>query len=176
MGRKPNAIISEFFHRGQKLPDSSNRYEHTCKFCGERFPKGRTDTLIGHILKRCQAVPATDKDRIHAFMSAKPDAHDSKITKANGARKRGQLPGPSSGSTVSSLQNPSGLNGLNVLAEASRRVGGAPEASDHHSNVLGLHTGERAVVVDPALEHSTRFDVGMLYEFFLKVFPPLQAI
>lgn len=35
MGRKPNALILEFFERGAKLADQSNRYEHSCKRCGE---------------------------------------------------------------------------------------------------------------------------------------------
>lgn len=35
MGRRPKAIVAEFFQRGQKLDDSSNRYEHTCKKCGD---------------------------------------------------------------------------------------------------------------------------------------------
>ena len=30
MGRKPNQLILEFFERGQKLEDASNRYQHTC--------------------------------------------------------------------------------------------------------------------------------------------------
>lgn len=34
MGRKPNLLIQEFFQRGAKLDDQSNRYEHTCKKCG----------------------------------------------------------------------------------------------------------------------------------------------
>lgn len=35
MGRRPNQLVLEFFHRGPKLQDASNRYEHTCKRCGE---------------------------------------------------------------------------------------------------------------------------------------------
>ena len=35
MGRKPNALSLEFFARGAKLNDQSNRYEHTCRRCGE---------------------------------------------------------------------------------------------------------------------------------------------
>ena len=35
MGRRPNAVVGEFFHRGQKLDDNSNRYQHTCKKCGQ---------------------------------------------------------------------------------------------------------------------------------------------
>ncbi|CAD0023210.1 unnamed protein product [Aureobasidium pullulans] len=38
MGRKPNALILEFFERGAKLADQSNRYEHSCKRCGEVCP------------------------------------------------------------------------------------------------------------------------------------------
>lgn len=40
MGRRPNAVVGEFFHRGQKLDDNSNRYQHTCKKCGEHVRKG----------------------------------------------------------------------------------------------------------------------------------------
>lgn len=36
MGRKPNQLILEFFERGPKLDDASNRYQHTCKSCGEK--------------------------------------------------------------------------------------------------------------------------------------------
>lgn len=35
MGRKPNPLILEFFERGPKIGDQSNRYQHTCKRCGE---------------------------------------------------------------------------------------------------------------------------------------------
>jgi hypothetical protein len=38
MGRKPNQLILEFFERGPKLEDASNRYQHTCKSCGEKVP------------------------------------------------------------------------------------------------------------------------------------------
>lgn len=35
MGRRPNIIVAEFFSRGAKLEDASNRYQHTCRRCGE---------------------------------------------------------------------------------------------------------------------------------------------
>lgn len=35
MGRHQNAVVRDFFLRGQKLDDSSNRYHHDCKKCGE---------------------------------------------------------------------------------------------------------------------------------------------
>jgi hypothetical protein len=36
MGRRPNQLILEYFERGPKLEDASNRYQHTCKSCGEK--------------------------------------------------------------------------------------------------------------------------------------------
>ncbi|KAM0723024.1 hypothetical protein Q7P37_001222 [Cladosporium fusiforme] len=66
MGRRPNAVVGEFFHRGQKLDDSSNRYQHTCKKCGEHFSKGRIDGMLGHLLKRCPNM--TQEDRNLAFL------------------------------------------------------------------------------------------------------------
>lgn len=35
MGRRPNALMVEFFERGKKLEDNSNRYQHTCQRCGQ---------------------------------------------------------------------------------------------------------------------------------------------
>ncbi|KAI9700192.1 MAG: hypothetical protein M1820_006860 [Bogoriella megaspora] len=64
MGRKPNPIINEYFFRGEKLDDASNRYQHTCKSCGERFPKGRIDTLINHLVKRCPCLSVQQRSEI----------------------------------------------------------------------------------------------------------------
>lgn len=67
MGRKPNPLIQEYFDRGSKLADSSNRYPHTCKLCGERFPKGRLDSLMSHITKKCPAI--SEAARMHACLT-----------------------------------------------------------------------------------------------------------
>nr|POF08128.1 hypothetical protein CFP56_62708 [Quercus suber] len=64
MGRRPNQLVVEFFHRGKKLEDASNRYEHACKKCGEVFPKGRIDALMGHILRRCPHVSQQDRELV----------------------------------------------------------------------------------------------------------------
>ena len=63
MGRKPNALILQHFERGAKLNDSSNRYEHTCKACGEKFPKGRIDSLSNHLTKKCPALSMQDRQK-----------------------------------------------------------------------------------------------------------------
>ena len=77
MGRRPNQLVLEFFERGQKLPDSSNRYEHTCKRCGEQFPKGRLDSLLSHLLRRCPNV--TEQDREYAFYRMQPGEREAPI-------------------------------------------------------------------------------------------------
>jgi len=61
MGRKPNPYVVRYFQRGQKLSDSSNRYPQTCKLCGEVFPKGRTDSLMTHVTKRCLSISAQER-------------------------------------------------------------------------------------------------------------------
>ncbi|KAI0882766.1 uncharacterized protein GGS22DRAFT_40400 [Annulohypoxylon maeteangense] len=61
MGRRPNQVIVQFFERGPKLNDNSNRYHHRCKACGEDFPKGRSDSLTAHLLKKCPAISQADR-------------------------------------------------------------------------------------------------------------------
>lgn len=67
MGRRPNPLILEFFERGAKLNDNSNRYHHRCKACGEDFPKGRIDSLTNHLTKKCPAI--SEADRINACLA-----------------------------------------------------------------------------------------------------------
>ncbi|KAK5134984.1 hypothetical protein LTR08_005936 [Meristemomyces frigidus] len=72
MGRRPNQLVNEFFQRGQKLPDASNRYAHTCKRCGELFPKGRLDSMMGHLLRRCPNVTQQDREAVFLYMQSNP--------------------------------------------------------------------------------------------------------
>ncbi|KAI0015556.1 hypothetical protein F4780DRAFT_763481 [Xylariomycetidae sp. FL0641] len=64
MGRRPNALIITYFDRGAKLNDNSNRYHHRCKQCGEDFPKGRTESLVKHLSKKCPALSEQERERI----------------------------------------------------------------------------------------------------------------
>lgn len=118
MGRKPNPLILEFFERGPKLDDASNRYQHTCKACGEVFPKGRTDSLNNHLTKKCQAIPLRDRQRaalqIHELPDI-PDGDSNANQRANEGLKSGRAVDlPFAGNRT--------LTGLEVLAEASRHV------------------------------------------------------
>ncbi|KAK2742591.1 hypothetical protein FQN57_005217 [Myotisia sp. PD_48] len=166
MGRKPNTVISEFFQRGEKLLDSSNRYEHTCRLCGERFPKGRPDTLISHIVKACQAISLPDRDRV-VQMTSSASSILRERTKAKGTtRIRPTDNSNNVGTGTDQMLNPDasefqtgpGLNGLNVLAEASRRVGASNEGPPHEQT-QELSASDKDVIVDPALENVTRFSI-----------------
>ncbi|KAL7785186.1 hypothetical protein V8C37DRAFT_394456 [Trichoderma ceciliae] len=115
MGRKPNPLILEYFVRGPKLNDNSNRYPHTCKQCGENFPKGRIDSLTTHITKKCPAI--SDSDRMRACL----ELHG--ITTSRAAIERQpQAEAQVTGQPTAQLALPQGWSALETLAEASRQV------------------------------------------------------
>lgn len=119
MGRRPNPIILDHFERGAKLNDNSNRYSHTCKNCGQEFDRGRHEQLTAHMTDECPSLTDEERARIllklhgleHAAQSA-PQHHSGMST---GAGRNFDLPFSPSRSH--------NFDGLNVLAEASRRVG-----------------------------------------------------
>lgn len=117
MGRKPNPLILEYFVRGPKLNDSSNRYPHTCKQCGENFPKGRIDSLATHITKKCPAISDSERMRacleLHGLASARPPTSHihPPIDVSEQAQELVQVP-----------ELPQGWSALETLAEASRQV------------------------------------------------------
>ncbi|KAJ5691215.1 hypothetical protein N7488_011950 [Penicillium malachiteum] len=148
MGRKPNQLILEFFNRGAKLEDSSNRYQHTCKACGEKFPKGRIDSLTNHLVKKCQAIPLRDRQRVLLRLHELPDLTEGDANKDPNA--------PGSKGKGDSFPNPNRPNfdGLNVLAEASRQVGASDTTKRGAQYTQSVTAGGKTVVVDPALEDS----------------------
>ncbi|KAI6781106.1 uncharacterized protein J7T54_003273 [Emericellopsis cladophorae] len=119
MGRKPNPLISLYFERGAKLNDNSNRYPHTCKQCGEYFPKGRIDNLTAHITKRCPAISDSDRMRacleLHGISNARAMANrpGSNSVNGHGNAQLGQQ---------GQKDLPQGWSALETLAEASRQV------------------------------------------------------
>ena len=88
MGRKPNQLILEFFERGQKLDDASNRYQHTCRACGEHFAKGRIDSLTTHIVKKCPDIPLRDRQRALLQLHELPDIDSSEKSQRDGGGNR----------------------------------------------------------------------------------------
>ncbi|PGG96380.1 hypothetical protein AJ79_09620 [Helicocarpus griseus UAMH5409] len=167
MGRKPNSIVSEFFNRGAKLADSSNRYEHTCKSCGQNFPKGRADSLLSHLVKTCQAISTADKQRVLHLWRSTPGERGAgnnnggkKAAQANGRIGRGKNANLPYAARQTVFNGIGGLNGLNVLAEASRQVGASDGKGPNGNSEGGVEMmgengqGDKTVVVDPALESS----------------------
>ncbi|PMB70782.1 hypothetical protein BM221_003239 [Beauveria bassiana] len=116
MGRKPNPLILEYFVRGAKLNDNSNRYQHTCKRCGENFPKGRIDSLTAHITKKCPAI--SDSDRMRACL----ELHGLSSARAAAAERQHNGIGPRGARPVASSVLPQEWSALETLAEASRQV------------------------------------------------------
>ncbi|KAI1148322.1 hypothetical protein F4825DRAFT_104173 [Nemania diffusa] len=148
MGRRPNPLILEFFERGAKLNDNSNRYHHRCKACGEDFPKGRIDSLINHLTKKCPAI--SEADRINACLALHGINNASGRPKYDGLLHSGPNMGPSSGrgagpgaglETSFSLDQTHAAHNqvqnqiwtpLETLAEVSRQIE-AHEKHDDHS-------------------------------------------
>ncbi|KAJ5370455.1 uncharacterized protein N7496_006547 [Penicillium cataractarum] len=144
MGRKPNQLILEFFIRGPKLEDSSNRYQHTCKACGEKFPKGRIDSLTNHLVKKCQAIPLRDRQRVLLRLHELPDLAEGDANKDPNA--------PAGKKGDGSFGTRPNFDGLNVLAEASRQVGASDHTKRGPAYAQSVTSGGKTVVVDPALE------------------------
>ncbi|KAL8700587.1 MAG: hypothetical protein Q9224_000903, partial [Gallowayella concinna] len=144
MGRKPNQLVIEYFDRGAKLEDNSNRYEHTCKACGKRFPKGRIESLTSHIEKNCPSISREDRTRIFPQTNPSPQhashhkGNEQSVLDTIGLRTftdhQPVLP-------VSSSRS---LTGLEALAEASRQLEHPAESGFIHSSPSQL--------IDPDLD------------------------
>ncbi|KAF2447700.1 hypothetical protein P171DRAFT_230250 [Karstenula rhodostoma CBS 690.94] len=135
MGRRPNQLILEFFERGPKLEDASNRYQHTCKSCGEKFPKGRIDSLTNHLVKKCPALPLRDRQRALLQIHELPDL----------PALAPPATGPMHAAHAMNLPfSPSkqGLSALETLAEVSRQ----------HLNLSGKRVASRQPQ-DPPAQH-----------------------
>ncbi|KKA29918.1 hypothetical protein TD95_001480 [Thielaviopsis punctulata] len=120
MGRRPNPLILEYFQRGPKLTDNSNRYPHTCKLCGEDFPKGRIDSLTNHITKSGKCPAISETDRINACLTLHGIPNVPSVTE--------RLPANVTTSTTADVASATDTilaqqwSALEALAEASRQV------------------------------------------------------
>ncbi|ROW15125.1 hypothetical protein VPNG_02931 [Cytospora leucostoma] len=119
MGRRPNQVIQQYFQRGPKLADNSNRYPQTCKLCGENFPKGRIDSLTTHLTKRCPAI--SEQDRINACLMLN-GISAARTPRTLQARQQQQMQQPQSPHVDLNLMQPhQNWTPLETLAEVSRR-------------------------------------------------------
>jgi len=164
MGRKPNQLILEFFERGPKLEDSSNRYQHTCKACGEKFPKGRIDSLTNHLVKKCQAIPVRDRQRALLQLHELPTTIDPGTTPTTKTTGDGVTGKENTRDLPYAGRSPwgsgAGLIGLDALAEASRQVDASSgqkkpvyNGANNGANNAQSNGSRKTIVVDPALEN-----------------------
>ncbi|OLN97653.1 hypothetical protein CCHL11_01266 [Colletotrichum chlorophyti] len=161
MGRKPNPVIGEYFTRGPKLADSSNRYPHTCKLCGENFPKGRGEVLHKHITEKCPAI--TPEERINAALgfaglhtnSSAPRSMNLTVNHLDAA----------AAATDVAPEAPENWSALRTLAEASRQVGenemGAPPGRENTDSVarqlgMGFEVQEQFTLENPPVSYESR--------------------
>lgn len=121
MGRRPNSLILQYFERGPKLNDNSNRYPHTCKACGENFPKGRIDSLTNHLTKKCPAI--SEADRINACLTL----HGIGQATSRGQKGPSQANGPAVDLPMMQQRD---WTALETLAEVSRQI----EANEKHDD------------------------------------------
>ncbi|KAL2061810.1 hypothetical protein VTL71DRAFT_7188 [Oculimacula yallundae] len=137
MGRKPNALILQHFERGAKLNDSSNRYEHTCKACGEKFPKGRIDSLSNHLTKKCPALSMQDRQKAALELHNLPHLPEN---------ARGEV--LMNGQTMElpiGHQSQDNWSALSVLAEVSRQIDSKEKHDDrsvHNQSAAGGRMSE----------------------------------
>jgi hypothetical protein len=151
MGRKPNPIVSKYFTRGAKIEDASNRYQYTCKQCGERFPKGRIDSLYTHITKKCTALSfQAKKDLVLQIHDQALAADAASATKNKSTVEKTE---------TSHQQN---TNSLDVLAEASQQhsyptpyPASYPLPYPPTFTVRDSNGNRKSIVLDPALENET---------------------
>ncbi|KAI0838925.1 hypothetical protein F5Y06DRAFT_35582 [Hypoxylon sp. FL0890] len=131
MGRRPNPLILEFFERGAKLNDNSNRYHHRCKACGEDFPKGRSDSLTAHLTKKCPAI--SEADRINACLALHGLPNGSTRNQFDGLLHSGPNPGPTAIQPAAPLEQSQNQiwTPLETLAEVSRQIEANEKHDDH---------------------------------------------
>ncbi|CAO2650306.1 Nn.00g015980.m01.CDS01 [Neocucurbitaria sp. VM-36] len=150
MGRRPNQLILEYFERGPKLEDASNRYQHTCKSCGEKFPKGRIDSLTNHLVKKCPALPLRDRQR--ALLQFHEMPLPDHMAQSTGSTGPSQM---QSGQKMSLPFAPSKqLSALETLAEVSRQ----------HLDLSGKRMPEK----QPLHGHNNQSHAGLLDEFLIQ--------
>ncbi|KIW18789.1 hypothetical protein PV08_03078 [Exophiala spinifera] len=134
----------DYFERGEKIGDSSNRYVHTCRRCLQVFPKGRMENMTKHLTKECPDMSL--KERLQVILRlndlARSDV-DQSIYPLVPGRGGNEVEEDSNSFNLSRASAPelhtaSQQSALEVLAEASRQLynplqqqGFQPPAASH---------------------------------------------
>jgi hypothetical protein len=117
------------------LNDSSNRYQHTCKACGEKFPKGRIDSLTNHLVKKCPALSLQDRHKALLELNNLPNLPD-------GVNRNGEI--QMNGPTVELPIGTRNWTALETLAEVSRQIDLSEKHDDRSVHNRSVGGGDRA--------------------------------
>ncbi|KAB5540421.1 hypothetical protein GE09DRAFT_1176034 [Coniochaeta sp. 2T2.1] len=154
MGRRPNSLILQYFERGPKLADASNRYPHTCKLCGENFPKGRIDSLTNHLTKKCPAI--SDHDRLNACLTLHGIQHPA--SRGHKGKQEQQVAEANSPPVDLPMLPQRDWTALETLAEVSRQIEASEKQPAEAVNASQQSAGPGAASSSqPYMEH--RFDL-----------------
>jgi hypothetical protein len=147
----------QHFERGEKLNDSSNRYQHTCKSCGEKFPKGRIDSLMTHLFKKCPAI--SQQDRQKALLESHGLSGNASGNSSGGV----QMNGP----TVELPITTRNWTALETLAEVSRQIvtneqpeGNQPAATPDQQRTDQLEVREQYTLDNPPVSYEQHIQRG----------------
>ena len=162
MGRRPNPLMAEFFERGAKISDMSNRYEQTCKRCNERFPKGRNEAMVPHLTRKCPAISQKERAKIIFRLHdlALPDLNP--YIDPNYVPEVDPMGAPAQIGNISRIQNVRTAatesqnqlpapNGLDALAEASLQVGRNEQDTGYSYGLVSEQVDLPSLPLDPQL-------------------------
>jgi hypothetical protein len=156
MGRRQNVAIEAYFERGRKRDDASNRYQQTCRHCGELFARGRVENLVDHVIHKCSVVSPEERAEFATLYYA----------------ARSSLSSPRSVST-SSLNAPD-VSALNALAEASRQHEHLHISPPQHDHLPEVSPNE-AIANSDRLRASAQLAMS-LGKATIHYFPPSSEI
>ena len=152
MGRKPNQLVLEFFDRGAKLDDGSNRYEHTCKACRVHFPKGRIESLLSHLKTKCQSISIEDR---HRAILQLDEGLSSELLRPNGSLDPTAITKTQRYTEKLPINRGQKLTGLEALAEASRQIEYPRKPGDNRT--------QKSNTIDPNLQNMGKFGTSITH-------------
>ena len=158
MGRRQNPAIEAYFERGQKLDDASNRYQQTCRRCGEFFARGRPENLIDHVARKCTVVTLEERED---FMNRYNANRSSLPRKSNAAGLDPSLPAVTPD-----------VSALNALAEASRQHGHlrtSPTRETSQTAQASLDTSSMLEQLQQHAQSAIAYGAEALFLLFLHV-------
>ena len=142
MGRRSTPFFHDFFHRGAKLGNASNRYEYTCRRCG-RVLKNRAESLVAHLVgaRGCPHVAPDEAARVAVFINERNRRKERKRAQRGSVRPSAAAEAETAVPRRGDAEAAEPLNGLAALAEAGRQLEGP--GRNEGADVNGAHAHAR---------------------------------